>query len=187
MPISQLFKNGLTTQNTQSISKTRLFFASKKKKNQKFSPHQTPFVIMKAAVFVLALIVALIAVVTAVPVEYTDCAPGSLITLKGFDATMWPPQKEAEFTMTTTGIATQAVTEGEWTVTSSWAGMVVDKQTGPLANWGDVSLPIQQGQIVIKNSGVMPGNAPAGAYTMTTKAVTASGQDIFCYKMTFKL
>eukprot|EP00461_Guttulinopsis_vulgaris_P002125 UN02126 len=141
---------------------------------------------MKLALL-LAIVFALFALSTAVMVDFTDCASGSFVTLKQFEANVWPPVKEQEFTLKTSAVANKEITEGQWTMTTSWSGMQVDKQSGPLSNFGDISLPIKEGQFQFVNVGTIPSASPSGQYTLTTKAQTSDGQDIFCYKINFKL
>jgi len=46
---------------------------------------------------------------------------------------------------------------------------------------------VQAGAVTIVNEGVLPGNAPAGQYSLKTSATSADGEVVFCYTVTFSL
>lgn len=67
----------------------------------------------------------------------------SIIKLETLTATMWPPKKETDFAMTTTGSASKAIAGGEFKMATKFSGIDVDTKTGPLCEFGDVACPIK--------------------------------------------
>jgi len=122
----------------------------------------------------------------AVPVPWSDCGSSSdILQVQQADASIWPPVRGQQITLTTKGTVSQTIAAMSGSFTLSY----IRQSAPPLhlfsTSWNAIPVgPIPAGPFTLTKTFWVPPFLPAGPYTAQLEEYTPSQQRIFCIDVT---
>lgn len=117
--------------------------------------------------------------------DFTICGDGNML-INQFSTTVWPPKKGEMCLLSFKGTTENIIDAGHWTVTMTWNGAIVTKETGQLCDTLDSDCPTHANTIGGTIAFKMPDVMESGIYNIKIQAKNDDNL-LLCYEIPFNI
>lgn len=134
----------------------------------------------------LLALLALASLTLATHIPYQSCGlDDTLLTLDKLEASVWPPVKGQDLTLSASGTLASDISGGRYHVTLSMEDRSLATIDGDIGDF--IALPWRSGDVDFTGSVIVPAVARAGWYRLHLEARDLMGKQITCIEVPFEL